>query len=59
MFNCQGEMSEALTKRLLKHPDPKVQEWGRGRHLTLGQPDATRLERARVFAKETMKKFRP
>lgn len=57
MFNCQGEMSEELANYLLKHPDPQRQEWGKTRHTTLGQPDATRIEKARIFAREIMKRF--
>ena len=57
MFNCQGEMSEAIANYLLKHPDPQRQEWGKARHTTLGQPDATRIEKARVFAREILKRF--
>jgi len=55
-FNCQGEMSQRVVDMLLKDPDPNVQAMGKfGREATMGQPDESRVEKAREFAKETMK----
>ena len=57
MFNCQGEIAQFVVDELLKHHDPKVRGWGEHAHMTKGQPDAERVERARVFAKEIMDQF--
>jgi flavodoxin len=52
-FNCQGEMHKELAEAMSKMDDPQIASWGRQRHITLGQPDVSRLERARAFARET------
>ncbi|MGQ9720478.1 MAG: flavodoxin family protein [Candidatus Jordarchaeum sp.] len=57
-FDCQGELSEQIANILKKQEDPKLRAFGEMRDQTLGQPDASRVERARVFARETMKKFK-
>ena len=56
-FNCQGEMHKELADAMAKMDDPKLASWGKHRFMTLGQPDATRLERARAFARELMSKM--
>ena len=53
-FNCQGELSKEIADAMIKLEDPKAVSWGKQRVETLGQPDATRLERARDFAREVM-----
>ncbi|UCD35847.1 MAG: hypothetical protein JSU90_03165 [Nitrospiraceae bacterium] len=55
-FECQGEMSKELADAMVKLDDPNLAAWGKMRDETLGQPDVTRLERARVFAREAMSK---
>ena len=57
MFNCQGELAQYVIDELLKHEDPKVRSWGEHGPSTRGQPDAARVERARVFAKKIMEKI--
>jgi flavodoxin len=57
MFNCQGELAQDVIDELLKHDDPKVRSWGEHGPSTRGQPDATRVERARVFAREIMERI--
>ncbi|MFB0563605.1 MAG: flavodoxin family protein [Candidatus Lokiarchaeia archaeon] len=57
-FDCQGELSEQIANILKKQEDQKLRSFGEMRDQTLGQPDASRVERARVFARETMKKFK-
>jgi flavodoxin len=42
-------------ERQTKYPDPKVRLWAKIDD-SQGQPDATRLERARVFARDIMEK---
>jgi flavodoxin len=56
LFNCQGEMSVEVANYLLNSGDPEMQAAGRSRSFTIGQPDSTRLERARAFAREVMEK---
>jgi len=52
LFNCQGELAPFVIDELLKSADPKVRGWGEAGPSTKGQPDAARVERARLFAKE-------
>lgn len=55
-FNCQGELAEPVAEILKQSADPKMVEYGESRPLTLGQPDETRLERARAFTRQVMGK---
>jgi hypothetical protein len=54
LFNCQGELGEQVAGYMLKSPDKRLAEWAKQRPSTLGQPDSTRLNRARVWAKQVM-----
>ena len=54
MFNCQGELAQYVIDELLKSDDPKVRSWGEAGPSTSRQPDAARVEKARVFAREIM-----
>ena len=57
-FNCQGELSQKVLDMMLSAEDPHVRRLaGFGRDGTIGQPDESRIEKAREFARETMKKF--
>ncbi len=55
-FHCQGELAEAIAEMLKKSDDPQMQEFGNQRDSTIGQPDASRIEKAKAFAKEIMQK---
>lgn len=55
-FDCQGELDDNVRDFLLKSDSPKHQEFGKNAYLTKGQPDETRLEKARVFARDVMEK---
>lgn len=55
-FDCQGELDDNVRDFLLKSDSPKHQEFGKMAHLTKGQPDETRLEKARAFAREVIEK---
>jgi flavodoxin len=57
LFNCQGELGEQVADFMLKSGDEKLVAWAKDRPSTLGQPDAARLERARVWAREVMESF--
>lgn len=56
MFDCQGELAQPVIDMLLKSDDPNMRAFGELGPTTKGQPDETRLERARAFARETMEK---
>ena len=51
-FDCMGELSEQIAKFLVKSDDPQLQSFGARRSETIGQPDESRLQRARDFAQE-------
>jgi len=57
VFNCQGEVDPAVVDFLLKSEDPKLREFGKAAPLTKGQPDESRLEKARSFARKIIDKF--
>jgi flavodoxin len=57
LFNCQGELGEQVADFMLKSSDDSLAAWAKDRPSTLGQPDATRLERARVWAREVLESF--
>ena len=56
IFDCQGELSQAIADFMLNSGDPSLVEAAKQRSLTVGQPDAARLKKARNFAGEIMKK---
>jgi flavodoxin len=57
MFNCQGELAQYVIDELLKSDNPRYRAYGRAGASTKGQPDAERVERARIFAREIMKRI--
>jgi len=57
MFDCQGELSQVVADFMLNSGDPSMVEDAKKRSTTIGQPDATRLKKARNFAREIMKKY--
>lgn len=58
IFDCQGELSQAVADMLLKSDDPNMQAFGKMRSATMGQPDASRIEKAKVFAREIFAKMK-
>lgn len=55
-FNCQGELSQKVLDMMAASEDPHVKSLSKfGRDGTIGQPDESRVEKARTFARETMK----
>lgn len=54
MFNCQGEVAQHVADALLASDNPRHREYGEGADETRGQPDAGRVERARLFAREIL-----
>lgn len=55
VFDCQGELAQNIKDAMSKHQDPKIRYWVEMDN-SQDQPDATRLERACVFAKDVMTK---
>jgi flavodoxin len=56
IFGCQGELSQTIADFMLNSGDPGLVEAAKKRSLTVGQPDATKLKKARNFAREIIKK---
>lgn len=54
MFDCQGELSQAVIDILAKSDNPRHREFATYGPQTKGQPDDSRLEKARVFAREVV-----
>lgn len=51
-FNCQGELAPDIMEMLKGSDDPKMKSFGEQGPSTKGQPDASRLELARDFARK-------
>ncbi|MHA2397123.1 MAG: flavodoxin family protein, partial [Candidatus Thorarchaeota archaeon] len=55
-FNCQGELSQKVLDMMAADEDPYVRKLASfGRDGSIGQPDESRIEKAREYARETMK----
>ena len=54
VFDCQGELSEQIADFMTKSGDEKLAAWAKERPSTIGQPDATRLQRAGRWAIEVL-----
>lgn len=57
VFNCQGEVDPSVVDFLLKSDDERLREFGKAAPLTKGQPDESKLEKARVFARKIVEKL--
>lgn len=53
-FECQGELAQPVIDMLMQSDDPQMKAFGEMGPSTKGQPDASRIEKARAFAKEIM-----
>jgi len=56
-FNCQGELADDIAGFMSASGDASLEAWAKERPRTLGQPDASRLELARVFGREALGKY--
>jgi len=56
IFDCQGELAQPLIDRLLESDDPQMREFAEMGSSTKGQPDESRVQKAREFAKEIQAK---
>jgi flavodoxin len=55
IFDCQGQLPSMMKLIMKIHPNAEYRSWAKHDNGK-GQPDATRLERARAFAREIMAK---
>lgn len=58
-FHCQGELAEEAAKQFLESPIPEVQWFGSLRPATMGHPNLTDLEAARLYTHRVLKKLNP
>jgi len=56
IFDCQGELSKTVKRIMSIMPNADLRRWAKEDN-SFGQPDETRLERARVFAREVIEKY--
>lgn len=54
MFDCQGELAQAVIDILAKSDNPQHRQFAEYGPQIRGQPDASRLEKARAFARRVM-----
>lgn len=57
MFDCQGALDPKVAKMLLASDDEKLRGFGEQGPSTAGQPDESRLQKAREFAKKVLEEF--
>ena len=57
-FDCQGQLAKGV-KFIMKIAPNKEMRSQAKRDNSAGQPDQARLEKARVFARNTMENFHP
>ncbi|WP_342304593.1 flavodoxin family protein [Methanolobus sp. ZRKC5] len=55
-FECQGELAQPVIDMLLKADDPQMKAFGEMGPSTKGQPDESRVQKAKEFAKEVQVK---
>jgi flavodoxin I len=55
-FDCQGELTKGLELMMKISPNKKVRFFAK-KHNSKGQPDESRLIRARAFARDTLNKM--
>jgi flavodoxin len=56
MFDCQGELSKSVKRIMSIMPVANLRKWAKEDN-SQGQPDETRVNNARAFAKEVVAKF--
>lgn len=55
-FECQGELAQKIIDMLLESDNPEMKAFGEMGPSTKGQPDETRIQKAKEFAKEIQAK---
>ncbi len=56
MFDCQGELARGVKMIMSILPNAKYRKWAR-QDNSQGQPDQTRIDRARAFSRNVMKRL--
>jgi hypothetical protein len=56
-FDCQGELAQPVIDMLLQADDPQMKAFGEMGPSTKGQPDQSRVQKAKEFAKEIQAKL--
>ena len=56
-FDCQGELAQPVIDMLLQADDPQMKAFGEMGPSTKGQPDESRIQKAKDFAKEIQTKL--
>jgi flavodoxin len=56
MFDCQGQLSRVVKILMSVYPETKYRQWAKADN-SHGQPDQSRLDRARVFSRNVMQKL--
>ncbi|MBN1938360.1 MAG: flavodoxin [Candidatus Aminicenantes bacterium] len=56
MFDCQGELAKGIKRIMSLMPNAKFRMWAKMDN-SQGQPDQARIDRARAFARDVMKKL--
>lgn len=55
-FDCQGELAKGVKRIMYIMPDKKLRMWAKMDN-SQGQPDASRIDKARAFARDVMNNF--
>lgn len=55
-FDCQGELAKGVKLFMRIAPDAKLRAWAK-KDNSKGQPDKARLDRARAFSRDVMKRL--
>jgi len=56
MFDCQGQLDKSTKRIMSMLPSGKLRRWAKEDNST-GQPDKTRLDRARAFSRSVMQRM--
>jgi len=56
VFNCQGEVAQFVIDHMIKSEDPTLQYFAKESPKSKGQPDETRIKKAKEFSREIIKK---
>jgi len=57
VFDCQGQVAKPIKLFMSIAPDAKLRSWAK-QDNSKGQPDKARLDRARAFSRDVMKRLR-
>ncbi len=58
VFHCRGELSEKIAKVMLNNDDPNIRNFGGMREKSIGHPDSSEKNEAKLFAKDIVRKLK-